>query len=671
MMLFKLALRNIVKSIRDYAVYFATLVLGVAVFYVFNSIDSQTAMLIVSKDQRFIIDMITQAMSAVSVFVSFILGFLVIYASGFLMKRRKKEFGLYLVLGMGKRKVSTILVVETILVGLISLIFGLFIGVLASQGMSVFVANLFEADMSRFEFTISYAAIRKTILYFAIIFIVVVILQTLIMNRNRLINLLNAGKKSQKNYGKNPILCIIVFVIGAVLLGTAYYKVTAGLYEIVRVEEFITQIVKGIIGNFAVFWAMSGLLLILVKGRKRFYYRGLNCFTTKELAGRINTSVFAGGIISLILFFAISILATATSLKNAIDSVVERKVVMDVEFSTVFSENDITNADLMPDVIKSLLPEEDMLKNITCEKMYYDESINGKIFCTGPENARYFDEYTVPVMHISDYNRVAGAYGIEKYELESGEYMVIADYRQFVDEYTKVLKKGHEIEVNGEMFKPAYSECKNGFIRMSVTEDNTGIILLPDDVNLEFADYVEAYATANYATDDEKEIERYDDFFQYEFEEKFAQKCNGWNFIKINTANNTINGSVGIKVLLIFIGIYIGIIFLISSGAILSLKELSETADSKDKYMILRRLGVDERQIRHSLFAQCGLFFMFPLSLAIIHSVFGIKMAIMLMAVFGHGGLLMSIIASAGVIILIYGLYFLITYLCGRKIISE
>ena len=147
MMLYKLSLKNIQKSFKDYAIYFFTLILGVAIFYVFNAIDSQTVMLDVTSSTQEIIKLMTNMLSGVSVFVSFVLGFLIIYASRFLMKRRNKEFGIYLTLGMSKRKISMILFFETLFIGIISLVIGLGIGVILSQFMSLLVANMFEANL--------------------------------------------------------------------------------------------------------------------------------------------------------------------------------------------------------------------------------------------------------------------------------------------------------------------------------------------------------------------------------------------------------------------------------------------------------------------------------------------------------------------------------------------
>ena len=152
MMLCKLSIKNIKKSMKDYAIYFFTLILGVAIFYVFNALGSQTVMLDVSSSTEELIELMMTMLSGVSVFVSFILGFLIIYASRFLIKRRNKEFGIYLTLGMSKRKISMILFFETLFIGIISLVVGLGIGIILSQLMSLVVANMFEANLTKFAF---------------------------------------------------------------------------------------------------------------------------------------------------------------------------------------------------------------------------------------------------------------------------------------------------------------------------------------------------------------------------------------------------------------------------------------------------------------------------------------------------------------------------------------
>ena len=195
MMLYKLSLKNIQKSFKDYAIYFFTLILGVAIFYVFNAIDSQTVMLDVTSSTQEIIKLMTNMLSGVSVFVSFVLGFLIIYASRFLMKRRNKEFGIYLTLGMSKRKISMILFFETLFIGIISLVIGLGIGVILSQFMSLLVANMFEANLKEFVFTFSMSACLKTMIYFGMMYLLVMIFNTVNISHCQLIDLIYGHKK--------------------------------------------------------------------------------------------------------------------------------------------------------------------------------------------------------------------------------------------------------------------------------------------------------------------------------------------------------------------------------------------------------------------------------------------------------------------------------------------
>lgn len=332
-MLFKLSMQNIKKSIKDYAIYFFTLILGVAIFYVFNSIETQSAMLAVSSDTREIIELLTTTLSGVSVFIAFVLGFLVIYASRFLMKRRNKEFGLYLVLGMGKRKVSLILFFETLLIGIISLVVGLVIGVAASQLTSVFVAKMFEADMTKYQFIFSEAACIKTILYFAIIYVIVILFNTFSIGKCKLIDLFQGGKKSESVKVKNAWVCIIVFVIAVALLGTAYYNVTSGYEAIQEMKQILWYIAMGCIGTFLIFWSLSGLLLKVVSSMKGIYYKGLNSFTFRQLSSRVNTNVFSMTIICLMLFITICVLGSGLTVRNSMVANLNELAPADIEIS--------------------------------------------------------------------------------------------------------------------------------------------------------------------------------------------------------------------------------------------------------------------------------------------------------------------------------------------------
>lgn len=200
------------RSMSDYAVYFVTLIIGISVFYVFNAISDQKVVLSIYKSDYSVIDLLRNIISVASVIVSVVLAFLVVYASNFLIRRRKKEFGVYMLLGMGKKKIAGILMMETVIIGIISLVVGLGIGIILSQGMSILVAKLFEADMSKFSFEVSTGAVGKTILYFLVVYAFVLLLDLFMIGKSRLIQLLNAERRSEKRTAKNPYVCLVVFL---------------------------------------------------------------------------------------------------------------------------------------------------------------------------------------------------------------------------------------------------------------------------------------------------------------------------------------------------------------------------------------------------------------------------------------------------------------------------
>lgn len=675
MTLFKLSMRNIRKSMKDYVVYFATLILGVAMFYVFNAIEKQSAMLTLANSGYDIIDTMFDIMSIIGVFVAFVLGFLVVYASSFLMKRRKKEFAVYMLLGMNKRKISAIIVIETILIGIISLGTGLLLGIGVSQGMSVIVANLFEADMTSFKFVVSENAILKTLLYFLIMYFLVIMFDVFVVGKARLINLLNAGRHSEKNFAKNPFLCILVFAVAAFLLGTAYYKVTAGITEIEKMGELGTQVIKGIIGTFLAFWSVSGLLIFLIQRNKRFYYKKIHCFTTKELGSRINSNVFTGGIICLLLFFTITVLSCSIAVRNGMNTTFNKNAQSDLMIGQTASWGEY---ELERSSIIKLLEEKkvDMDKFSDYDEIYVYCFRNVKLDnLVGTHNDMLFNSWP-EVVRVSDYNRIARLYGRDELSLNDDEYIFMADFKMNVDACNKPLKAGKTLDICGKTYKPKYDSCMELGLFMSNTESNAGTIIVPDSCEFEAYEeeivFMESLFIANYDKDmPKKELEELDAYLSSnEFNDLLNQEPNR-PYVDVVTRSFLRASAVGLSAVTVFMGMYVGLVFLISAAALLSLKELSSAADNKEKYAVLRKIGVDEKKLNHSLMSQSLIFFGLPLVLAIVHSIFGIQTGMFVLASFSYAGVRNGIILASGMILLIYAIYFMITYYCSKEIIKE
>ena len=683
-MLFKISLKNIRKSLKDYTVYFFTLILGVAIFYVFNAIDSQSVMLDVRENMMDIIKLMNDMLSGVSVFVSCILGFLIIYASRFLIKRRNKEFGIYLTLGMSKRKISAILFFETLLIGIVSLVAGLVIGTILSQFMSVIVANMFDADMTKFKFIFSMKACIKTLIYFAIMYVLVMIFNTFSISRCKLIDLLNAGKKTEKVTMKNPVICTIVFVIGVGILSYAYWMVTRGVKSINIINKIGVPIALGCVATFLIFWSVSGFMIRIFTSIKSVYYKGVNSFVLRQFCSKINTTVFSTTVICIMLFITISVLSAALSMKDSLSKDLDSMCPVDVQLAKysydAMSEAYATSQD-MNEKDREMLEDSKLsiietLNNSGFDaQKYFKDVAEYNIYNTGltvkdtlgdinTDDYQFMADTIMPVMTIGDYNSVARLYGNSTYELNDDEYIIVADYKNMVMIRNQALKKGIILSVNGKEYKPRYDECKDGFVQIGVQNMNDGILVVPD--NAVKPQQVRSMGlSADYRADTKEE--RYS--IETQLDNLMKNISYKKSFIYRNSRIDLAESSVGLGALVTFIALYLGIIFLISSAAILALRELSDSADNKERYGMLRKLGVDERMIDMALFKQIGIFFAFPLILALIHSVFEIKFINIILATMGMSSMAASIGLTLAFVAVIYGGYFLITYLCSRSII--
>lgn len=687
-MLFRLSLKNIRKSIKDYSIYFFTLVLGVCIFYVFNAIGDQTAMMELSGTKSRIVHTMNTALSGMSVVVSLILGFLIVYASRFLIRRRKKELGIYLTLGMRRTAVIRILLTETLLIGLLSLGVGLLAGIGLSQFMSLFVANMFEADMSRFVFTVSLAAIGKTICYFVIIYLVVIVMNVVVVARSRLIRLLVADRVQETVRLKNPAASCVLFLAACGMLAFAYYNVTANQEAMETQGDVMLQIVLGIVGTFLIFWSVSGFVLAIVKKIPGIYNRRLNSFVLGEVSARINTSVAAGTIICLLLFATICILSAAFTLKADRDRKMENQTPVDVCMWRSVPEG--TGYDPRESV-RAVLEEKgfdmDALE-VRGEFVTYKraEATEGAVMGSFMDRLlekdptfRAMAENPVEIIRAGDYNKAAGIYGFEPVKLGPDQYAVSCDYPSMQEFFNQGLMENDTVEICGRTLKAAYSECVEGYIRMSYSESNMGLLVVPDDLPLTGQDVFQSYLISDYTPEYNNR-----DFCSWMDEGGFEEQINAGisdresgsgsedqGVVRISTRSQIYDDSIGSSAMAVFIALYLGFVFIVSGAAILALKEMSDAIDSREKYRILRQLGAGEKEVNRALAVQMGIFFGFPLLLAAVHSVFGIQVSYTMLGIYASVKSLPPLIVAAVLIGILYGGYFAVSYLCCRRVIRE
>lgn len=665
-MLFSLSVKNFKKSIRDYSIYFFTMILGIAVFYIFNAIETQTAMMEVTKTKAAIIDMMNGVMDGVSIFVSFILGYLIVYASRFMLKKRKMEFGVYMTLGMSRVKIAGILWMETIWMGVISLVAGLLAGMGISQFMSLMVSHLFQADVSRFVFVISWKAVVKSILYFLIIYTVVMILNTIAISRTKLIDFMTASRKKEKNLLKNPVVSVVIFLLACGILGYAYYNVTAGAENLESEFQVLAQVLLGIVGTILVFWSFAGFFMWILGKMPKIYYKKINSFVFGELSNKLNSTVISCSVICLLMFMTICILFSAFARKDFKEAEAKKLAPVDISMTKDLGDGK-TIEEIMAEKNISRKEFQDTLNLTTYE---LPEVTKGNIVGDAVDREKFGEAYLnqqIELLSVSTYNQAAEKYHLPTYELEENQYLIIADMEGAVGIFNMGLKENLELSIKGKTYYPKEKTCQDGFLMMNYDPQNMGFILVPDSVKFTEAEQKKNYFIADYAKDTKA--------FREEMDEKFFERLNGEKSdefsVYFTTQSSVYDDSIGSSAMYIFLGLYLGICFLISGSAVLSLKMLSDAADSKEKYRILQKLGCDQKQICCGLRKQNGMVFLLPVILAAVHSVFGIQVCMEMLSIYETKGTAPALVLTVILIGMIYGGYYLVSQFGCEKIVRE
>ena len=583
----KLAVKNVGRSFRDYGVYFLTVAFGVCLFYVFNALETQTVIRYLSSHQRQeLVGAIQQLIGVLSVFVWFVLAFLILYASGFLVRRRSREMGTYLMLGMERWQVARLLLAETAVTALVALAVGLALGVVLSQALSVFTAGLFAVPQTEFQFSVSLPALLRTILAFVGIFLLVMLYHAFTISRRKLIDLLRARRVNQELKVRSLGMSVVLFLVGCALLVVAYAMLlTRGL---LRVDNlFWVMIGLGSLGTLLFFRALSGFLLRLCQSNKKLYYKNLNMFILRQFNASINTTYRSMTVICLMLLLAIGITATSVGLNNTVSQMADQTIFQDVEL-IAWPEEEGDTLDLAAALKAGGFDPKQQCSSWTTFPLYQNEA--GE-----------------PCLLQQDYDAYVSAWGQEPADA-------------FLESWSAKIVDG----------------------------DGAGLTAL------------RWYFLADYAGDPN------------EAEQLFLQAAGyipdtgGYQY---TTKQSIWMDLMGTKVLVLFIGLYLGVVFLVASAAVLALQQLSQAADSAGRYQVLSRLGVSEKMRGRSVDIQVFLAFFLPLALALVHAVVGMTAANAVIAEVGRVDAAASSAVTALLLVAVYGGYFLATCWGSRRIL--
>lgn len=657
-MYFKLAFKNIKKSYKNYVIYFLTLIFGICIFYTFNSIESQSVMMELNEQKQSAFMMAEQLMGYFSVFIAFVLGFLIVYANNYLIKRRKKEFGIYMTLGMENGSLSKMIFLETLLIGAISLGIGVVLGIMLSQALSVLTAYMFQVDLTKFQFVFSPLGFKRTVLCFSIIYLVVLIFNFISVRKIKLIDLLTASKRNEKPTIKNLWVSVILFLVSVGILGTAYYKVIHNGIAFASFNALGLPILLGCIGTFIFFYSLTGFFLKVIQGNKKFYLRDLNMFVMKQISSKINTTFVSLSFICLMLFLAICTFSGGLGINRAINADLKDLTKFDVTFWSNSGEN-----------IEKLLKEKNIdISNIAKEDsnmVMYDSGVKYSNFLskegmTAMKN--YFpvaNDNDILVIGENGYNNTLKLLGKEPVNLKENQYLAVGNIDEMKKWVNESLENGKKINISGKTLEPANKKYENinlynftmkGDILIFVVKDSLleGLKPVSSRFNMMLKD--------NSNTKEELE----------EVRDQLVESQ-----VYSVTKKEIYDNAAGLGATMAYLGIYLGLIFIITSAVVLAIQQLTESTDNVERYRLLKEIGVDQKMINKAIFTQVGVYFMLPLSLAIVHSIVGLKISSTIVGVFGNASIMPNIIITAIIFVIIYGGYFLATYLGAKKNINE
>lgn len=725
-MLCKLAWGNVRRAGRDYLVYLLTLTLGVTVFYAFNTISMQVD--IAGIDEEGLAQVMGSMLGDLTYFLAGVMAFLMVYANNFIMKRRKKEFGLYQVLGMGRGRVATIMALETVIVSVVAFVVGIVLGVGLSQLMTFFTASLFKTQIADFHFFFSVHAFNLTLACMLVMFVLTLLLNLRAVRRTKLIELMGAERRNESIKTRNPWIAIAIFAVGAVLVGVAYYRLLRDGFPLTATDSKLQEAMNqfGIttamvtVGTFALFWGLSGMLIKLLQSLRGVYWRGLNMFTVRQLAAKVNTVCFSMGVIAMLLFLAITSVTCGMSIANVMNENLERYNPVDVSQTYVYYTPDTfdyykeyvnpsdeadrmvladTTVDLYPawhGESKSADSNEENGKKVNIADVAgehvqidsylsyplggSDPSVTPSEMCKtmgeklpkafGGSNADAMGLFVTPA---SQYNKLRQMMGEEPVSIGRDQYLLTCDMGgELVDLYTKYMAGGHALTLGGHTLKPATdkSDEDTAAIANSAMGSNPGTVVVADELlsQLNLQPYSSSLLVNYKQGMDTTEA---DESIKYTLLDNLlvdGKEPGLWGtFI---TRSEMYAQAAQMNGLISYLAIYIGFVLIVACAAILSIQQLSNVADGSRSYRVLAQIGCEDRQIRHSVMAQQAVFFLFPLAVGLAHSFVALKVIIELVSIFGNMSIGGTVGLTCATFLAAYGGYFLVTYLMSAGMVQ-
>ena len=661
----KLIVKNVQKNIRDYLIYFLTLMISISLFYAFNSISDQPAFSEMGMTRTLLYDQLGILLSALSVLIAVVLAFLIIYANQFLLKRRKKELGIYMVLGMKKGRISRIFAGETLCVGVIALVTGLCIGFALSQGISLVALKLFAIDLSKFQLVFSMGAFQKTALCFAVIFLIVMVFNVWSVSSVQLIGLLTASRKNETSQSRSHFLPELLFFVSLACLifaGVLFYR--NGILPSRENMSFQIAGISLVAGMFLLFYSLSTVIVQILRAKSTVYLRGLNTFLVRQVGSKIRTNYFIMTVVCGLLTVTICAVSVGASTALAMNELSQSATPYDLNvLSDVSVDGDSSISEYLASKDVDLSGYAETMEQISIYEgnVTYSSLFAGQDVELWPIDEGILDS-SVSVLAVSDFNRALAMQGKNKVTLAGNQYLLNCNYKGTYPYVKNALENHTDLVLAGiSLQRASDTVLEETYFMTSVGNNDRGTLIVPDAVAYSLTKDVNVLLV-QYRPDADS------DAILQKMIPIGLDDAHGYRYAEKNVMYDMFYGS---NALITFLCCYIGLVFLLICAALLALKQLTETTDNIYRYGLLQKLGARTRQINRTLLSQTAIFFAAPLAVAGIFSIVLMGKAMETVEEFMNIHISTNMIFTVMMFLVVYGSYFLATYLSCKRMVTE
>lgn len=668
----KLAGMNIRKNARVYVPYLLTCIFTVAAYYMMRALAANPGidnMQLGSGSLRVCLNLGVWVISLFAYIFIF-------YTNSFLMKRRKKEIGLYNVLGMGKGHLSRMIFYETVYIAVASLIVGLVLGILLDKAAFLVLANLLEAEIP-LGFFVSIDAIKEGILLFGILFLLIFLNSLRQIHLTNPIELLRGGQVGEKE----PKARWLLALLGVVLLGSGYWTAVTITNPVQAFTLFFVAVILVILGTYCLFTAGSIAILKILRKNRRFYYKTNHFIAVSGMIYRMKQNAVGLANICVLSTMVLVMVSSTCSMYFGMEDMIENTYARDLEVRVHSNTESI--GDILQPVVEDIVKEQGATPENVVQYSYLncDAQKIGSMYEIRPEkldNGMSVSEYyTITFMTLDDYNQAMGT----RKTLDDGEILLYTGEKTYEGEEFFLADKTLKIRETVTEFPPNAAAAIMMTSHLGVVvkdfEDLLDMEALQRMPDVDYGDYSDLQYSYAFDLDGSPEFkqaveQKLDESYQV-LEDVVTQA--GGNFRSLNISAKVTERSLYLGLVggLLFVGVFLGTLFIMATILIIYYKQISEGYDDKDRFTIMEKVGMDKREIRRTIRSQVLTVFFLPLLMAGVHTVFAFPMIyriLQLLALQNVSLYLLCTAVSFLIFAVIYGIIYALTARTYYKIVS-